>query len=511
MRRITYLVAALLGLALLPLTVAGSAQADGCPSDQSVLDYSKNDPPYQCAVHYWSGKKSLAPLDSKSWSADTALGYNVESKCGYRSSSEVTWTWVGAGPSYSATFSNFATTTRHFGTGVIFTTGSVNGDQIKSDSNCANGDGKIQNSIKRITKGITLDQVKGNGGNSGSTVTFSGTVSPSSTTGFAVLVIAGEPVTSNDQPVAGPIVDGKYTIAWKTPIIPTDVILPVSVVFPGDTSQCPAAAKSCGATPAGPTEPVMIRLKKSYTPMSSPQGSVSSSRHLTTSGEQLIEPVASAETGSDATVSADSNPSLVVREKSVRMPGKLGIRCPAGSVLLHAESNAASSSRTLAYGSRGVQFKRGVIPKGRMATVQVTCRHDAKSPLTKGRAGFGTAKADRMSTGARRGVVFGGPGADRLVVNRKGGIAQGGLGHDRIVVRAASGVAAGGPGNDVIRVKAAKRTLVIGGPGRDRIVAGGKARVNAKDGARDVVVCKGSKVRVMADRQDRLVGPCQRI
>lgn len=508
---VSFLATAFLALAFGLFAGTGTAAADGCPSDQSVLDYSKNDPPYQCAVHYWSSKKSIAAWDSKSWSADTAPGYNVESKCAYRSSGDVSWTWVGAGPSYSATFTNWADGTRHFGTGVIFTTGPVNGDQIKSDSGCANGDGKIQNSIKRITSGITVDQVQGNGGNSGSTVTFSGTVSPSSTTGYAVLVIAGEPVTSSGQPVAGPIRDGKYTIAWKTPIVPTDVILPVSVVFPGDTSQCPAAAKSCGATPAGPTEPVMIRLKKSYTPMSARKAPVSSGQEVTTSAEGLIEPLASGETGQGAIASAGGKPSLVVREKSARMPGKLGIRCPAGSVMLHAESNAAGSSRALAWGSRGVQFRRGVFPNGRRAIVQVTCRHDAGSPLTDGRARFGTVKADRMGTSARRGMVFGGPGADRLVVNHRGGVAQGGLGGDRIIVRAANGVAAGGPGHDVIRTRTSKRTLVIGGPGRDRIIAGGKARVNAREGARDVIVCKGAKVKVRADRMDRLVGPCKRV
>lgn len=510
MRFARYLTALFGTLVVGLLVSAGPAQAaDLCPSDESVLNSSKSDPPYQCAVHYWSSKKSISAWDTKSWSADTALGYEVESKCAYRSSGDVSWTWLGAGPSYTATFTNWADGTRHFGTGVIFTTGGVDGDQIKSDSGCANGDGKITNAIKKIATGITLDNVQGNGGNSGSTVTFSGTVSPSSVTGYAVPVIGGQPITSNGQPVAGPIKDGKYTIAWKTPIVPTDVTLPVSIVFPGDTSQCPAAAKSCGWTGAGPTDPVMIRLKKSYAPYDpNDPASVSSAvpEGIETSDE-LIEPVVP--TRIKAPASATKK--VFIRQSTKRMPARLGAKCPAGSTFLNAEIDRGSSNRVLSYGKRGVRVKNGAIAKGRKATIQVTCRKNGGAPLNFKRASFGTAKADRMTTRTKRGMAFGGPGADRLVVNRKGGLAIGGLGNDRIVVRAASGAASGGPGNDRIQVKAAKRTLVIGGPGRDRIVAGGKARVNVRDGRADRVHCRGGKVRVLADRYDRLTGKCHRI
>lgn len=517
MRSVKYLFVAAGAAAIGLLAGAGSAQASGCPSDQSVLDYSKNDPPYQCAVHYWSGKKSIAAWDTKSWSADTALGYNVESKCAYRSSSDVSWTWVGAGPSYSATFTNWATGTRHFGTGVIFTTGPVNGDQIKSNSNCATGDGKIQNAIKRITQNITLDEVQGNGGNSGSTLYFRGTVSPSSsTTGYAVLVIAGEPVTSNGQPVMGPIVDGKYTIAWQTPIIPTDVTLPVSVVFPGDTSQCPAAAKTCGSTPIGPTDPVIIRLKKSYSPMPVPDN-LSASEYVTTSSNQLVDPVAPAEIGSvasgdqGATTSASGSPGVIVRQRSTRTPGKLGLQCPSGTVPMHAELSTGRSDLALAFGRRGVQLRPGVLPNGRNATIQLLCRRNVNSQFHAQRVSFGTARADRMSSRAKGATLFGGPGADRMVIAGKRGVALGGHGNDRITVRAANSVARGGPGNDVIRSTAAGRTLLIGGPGRDVIVATGKARVNVRDGERDRVICQGRGVRVLADSLDVLGRNCRRV
>lgn len=516
MRFIKGLIAAITAVIAGLLLSASVAQADGCPSDQSVVDYKSNNPPYQCAVHNWSSKKSLATLETKSWSSDTALGYNFATKCIYRSSSEVSYTWDHYGPSYVAMFTNWAPSSRSFGTGVIFTTGNYNGDQISSSNSCASGDGKIENSIKRITQKITLDQVSGTNVNSGSTITFSGTVSPSSsTTGYAALIVAGEPVTSNGQPVVGPIKDGKYTIAWKTPIIPTDVTLPVNVFFPGDTSQCPAAAKTCGSTPAGPTDPVVIRLKKSYAPM--PVASRPDTTNLLQSSTdegpgELIEPLeASGITPPAPETSNLKETGILLRENSRRMPGGLGAQCPAGSSMMHAEIDAASSNRALSYGKRGVQVKRGAVANGRKATVQLTCRKNSGSPLHAKRTSFGTAKSDRIRTRVRGGNVFGGPGADRLVVRHRSGHVHGGLGNDRLVVRAAGGVASGGPGNDVIRSRAAGRTLLIGGPGRDRIVAGGRAMVNVRDGQVDRVHCKGSKVRVLADSRDVLTGKCHRL
>lgn len=497
---------------------ASGAQASGCPADQSVIDYSSNNPPYQCVVHNWSSKKSIAPGDTKTWSSDTALGYNMATKCRYLSSDAVTFTWDAYGPSYFAMFTNWATGTRHFGTGVIFTTGKANSDQFSTSNNCSTGDGKIKNSIKRVTQKITLDTVTGNGSVSGNTIYVSGTVSPSSTTGYAALLVAGEPITtSSGQPVAGPIKDGKYTIPWTTPATGIDVTFPVSVAFPGDTSQCPAAAKSCGATPAGPTDPVMVTLKRRNETKPVPD-SVSSSNPVagpsaglgSAPADGLIEPVVATGFTPTATVSASQDPGVAVKEKSARMPGKLGARCPAGSAMMHAEIDGASTSRALSFGKRGIQVKRGAVANGRKATIQLTCRSDANSPFHAKRASFGTAKADRLSTRTRGGFVFGGPGDDKLKVVSRDGLAQGGLGNDQIEVRAANGVASGGPGNDVLRSRTGDRSLLIGGPGRDRIAARGEAVVNVRDGRRDRVTCHGSKVRVLADSLDVLSASCRR-
>jgi len=505
---IRYLTAAIGAMAIMLMAGASGAQASGCPADQSVVDYKSNNPPYQCAVHYWSSKEKLSPLEIWSWSSDTAAGYKHAVHCRYLSDDGIIWSWDTVGPSYFAMFSNPYTSTRHAATGVIFTTGNYNSDQIKTKkhSKCETGDGKITNSIKRITQKITIDEVQGNGGSSGNTVYFKGTVSPSSSTsGYVALTLGKEPITDNGQPVVGPIKDGKYTIAWKTPPMPSEVTLPLSVVYPGDTSQCPAAAKTCGSTPAGPTDPVMVTLKKANVPLSG--GETFSSTGIET-GAPFVAPVVPAELGASASASASSSSGLVVRERSARMPARLGAKCPSGSVLIHAESNAARPSVALSYGGRGVQLREGAVAKGRKAQIQLICRKNAGAPLNLTRFRLGTARADRLATRKRGGAVFGGPRADRLIVANPAGMAQGGLGDDRLTVRAKNGTASGGPGDDVIVSRAGGRTLLIGGPGRDRVDASGKAVVNVRDGQRDRVVCRGNGVRVMADRHDVLRGDC---
>lgn len=503
---------ALAGIAAVALVAgAPAAQADGCPADQTVVDYSKNDPPYQCAVHNWSSKKSIGAWDTKSWSSDTALGYSVKSKCAYRSSGDVSWTWSATGPAYSATFTNFATSTRHFGTGVIFTTGGVNDDQIKSDSNCANGDGKIKNSIKKITQKVEITSVTGSKVG-GEPLTIAGTVSPSSATGAVGLLVNGIQMTKSGQPVGAPIKDGKFSITWVTPDAGVTATVALTAAYGGDVSACPAAAKSCGYT-GGVSQNVPVTIQKRYDTMPVPLSASASLLSADVEPASGEPPAAGGDPAPTAGASAEGgeDPGLTVRQSSAEMPGSLKVSCPSGTVPLHAELFGANTGRSLRYASRGVSLRRGAVAAGRKATVQLTCRESGKGRLESKRAGIGSRKADRMSTRAEGGTLFGGPGADRLRVTRKGGVAHGGLGADRITVKAKNGVATGGPGRDVIRSTAPGRTLLVGGPGRDRIVvAEGRALVDARDGRRDRVVCRGEVSHVRADAEDVLVGSCHR-
>lgn len=486
------------------LFTAGPAQADDlCPSDESVLKSSKSDPPYQCAVHNWSSKKSIGAWDTKSWSSDTALGYEVESKCAYRSSSDVSWTWAAAGPSYSATFTNWADGTRHFGTGVIFTTGSVDDDQIKSKNDCATGDGKITNAITKITKSVTIDSIDG-ANVWGETQIINGTVSPSGATGYVGLLVNGQQVSSNGQPVAAPIVDGKFSIPWKTsPNGPTTTVI-ITAGYPGDYAKCPEAAKTCGWT-GGQSQNVSrkMNMRIDNSPVD-PVSTVSS-----TQPDPLLSSSATVGTGQGATISGTQDPGVSVKSAAAEMPGKLGLRCAKGSFPLHTEVFGANGT-VIQHGNRGSRIEPGRL-NGRKVRMQLTCRGNDKPVANIDRVGYGTRSANTMATTRKRGVLFGGPGADRLRVNRKGGSAFGGQGPDRIAIGAANGVAVGGPGNDRIRSAAAGRTLLIGGAGRDAINAGGNARVNARDGERDRVHCRGAKVRVKADRFDHLSRTCRRV
>lgn len=513
--RLTKLLTAIAGLVAIALVAgAPAAQADGCPADQTVLDYSKNDPPYQCAVHNWSSKKSIAAWDSKIWSSDTALGYWVESKCAYRSDKNaVTWVWEGAGPSYVATFTNWATSTRHFGTGVIFTTGSVNGDQIKSNSNCANGDGKIENSIKKVTQKVKIDSITGNNVG-GEPLTITGTVSPSSATGGVGLLVNGVQATKDGKPVGGPIQNGKFSIVWTSPPVGVDATFVLTAAYGGDVSACPAAAKSCGYTGGvSQNEPVMIKKRITTKPVTfsaSTSSLLSSELTPATDGAALLEDPAP--TAGTSAQDGDTDPGTSIVERSARMPAGLKVACPSGTVPLHAELFGANTGRSLKYTSRGVSLRAGAVKAGEKASIQVTCRKSGRAKLETGRTTFGTRKADRMSTRRDGGMLFGGPGADRLRIVKKGGIAQGGLGADRITIKAKNGVANGGPGRDVIRSEGSGRSLLIGGPGRDRIVTSPKGRtlVDARDGQRDQVICRGSDNHVRADAKDVLKGNCQR-
>ncbi|MDQ2700727.1 MAG: Ig-like domain-containing protein [Actinomycetota bacterium] len=508
------------GVVLIGLAAGGSsAQAAGCPSEQSVLPYSGNDPAYQCAQHASSGNKSIGSWDTKSWTNSTALGYTVKTHCHYRSDSNVTVTEAWAQSSYTATATNWAGSTRHFAAGVIFTTGPT--DSGSYGSGCANSDGKMKNGIQRITNNVKIT-----GGLEKQLVTLyqatiTGTVSPSDATGYVVLMNGDNPIMVDaSTPKTAPITNGTFTFKW-TPLVPGTYDL--SVAYPGDTSKCQAAAKSCGFTPSASSVTTM-KIKKGSGDSNNPvPDSVSAtapgteSAVVSSTGTSLRGgPVGSAAAtsrghGPDARISGANDSGVVLKQKSARMPASLALNCSSGTVPLHAEVFGANTGRSLKYSKSGVSLKSGAVKKGRKASVQLLCREKNHSLKSTNRMGWGGAGKDNLKTAAKGGTLLGGPGADRLTVRHRRGVAHGGLGDDRITVAGKSGAATGGPGADVIRSKTTHRTLLIGGPGRDRIVtSGGRTRVDVRDGERDVVLCRGSSSHVRADKKDRLAGNCHR-
>lgn len=480
------------------LGAVSSAQADTCPAEEYLFSSSKSDPPYQCGVHHWSSKKSIGAFDTKSWSSDTALGYSFKSKCIYRSDNDTTYVWDYDGPSYWISFTNWDDGTRHFGTGVIFATGSVDSDQYSGSNSCANGDGKIKNSLKKVTTA----KITGIGGNLSyeQPITINGTISPSDTPGNVGLMVDGEQAMYNDKPVGAEIKSGKFAITWLTPFSTDTKTYELSVAYGGNTKDCPKAASWCGWAPA---------LSKSF--------------DVTIKGSDPIpDPASVSDAGTDplleneavpADVSAkagQSDPGVRVINVSTRMPKRLGAKCPTGHRPLNAELWGGSSHHLLRYGKFGVRLKAGAIRKGRRAGIQLTCRKGGKNLSNRGRLGLGTPKNDYMRTKARGATLFGGVSDDALVVRHRNGVANGGY-HDDLITLRNAGVAIGGPGDDMLRSLSRKRTLLIGGRGEDLIAASGRAWIDVRDGQADRVVCRGKKVRVKADRRDRLRGACIRI
>ena len=505
-------VAAILMAAAATFAWAGPAQASGCPSgDQTVVNASDREPPYMCAIHNWSSKKSIQAWETKTWSSTVAntteIKYRVRSKCRYKSSGDITHSYVDEFDSYfSATFTNWNTGKRHFGTGVVFVAPkSHDGGQYDDKKNCANSDGKIRNSILKITKKVTVDSVTP--AQDGKVIIFRGTVSPSSAPGNVGLFEGSgkngtQQFYEDGRPVGGQVKDGGYEILW--PIPPGRAgTLQMTVAYAGDATGCPAPAKSCGYSKLESNE-VAVKLPTSTA--------------IRGIGYEGIATLLSEGSGSrtlyakapGTTPRVRSNPGLTTLSRSRRIPARLALQCPGKSVPFHAELFGADSGRSLAFSSRGARLKPGAVRNGRRAMLQLTCRKKRGKSLARGRLALGTERKDRLVSRKAGMKLFGGPGGDRIRVRHLKGIAFGGLGNDRIVLSQAGAVAIGGPGNDRIWTRHSGRSLIIGGPGRDVIQAGGRARVDVRDGERDRVYCKGSRVEVKADEADLLIGDCRR-
>jgi hypothetical protein len=469
---------------------AGPATAaDMCPAEEYIFDSTSSSQPFQCGVHHWSGNKSIKGWQTKSWSSDTALGYEFKTKCIYRSDGDTTYVWGHTGPSYWATFTNWDSGTRHFGTGVIFATGGVASDEYTNSNSCASNKGKIKNSLKRITD----TKLTGISGNlvAGQTLTISGTISPSDAPGNVGLLV-------NDQQVAGAAISkGSFQFKWTAPASTTTRTYALKAAFAKNESKCPAAESWCGWGPSQ-SDPLNVTVA----------GTDSNQLKASANGAPYSAGLLSSSFPGTPRASSALDPGVKTVRLSTRKPNGQAVDCPSGYSPLHAELWGGDTDRDLRHNGRGVELKRS-LAGGKRIEVQLTCRKDGKGVLNAGRVVLGSVRADKLATGRNGALLFGGPGADSLTISRRGGVVNGGLGADRILVRQ-PGVVLGGAGADTIRSTTRGRALLVGGAGGDRIVAGGRARIDARDGQRDVVVCRGGKVQVKADRSDILRGACIR-
>ena len=517
MRRWTGL-AAIAGVTLAAgIAVPGSAAAAGCPSEQSVLPYSKNDPPYQCAQERHSGKKSIGAWDTKSWNNTTALGYNAKSHCYYRSDKDVTVTEAWASATYTATATNWDTGTRHWAAGVLWTTGNVDSGGY---SNGCDSHGGISNSVQRITSmslSASATSIK-----LGEPVSFKATLSPSSATGGVALRLNGQPVAQ------APLSGGTATLSFTPPAAGTYTF---DAAYGGDTSACPQRGEPCGYTPAE-SKRVTVTVTDPAAPQSTAvtpapetttttdtKGTTPPAESGDTSGSSTTSDAASGD-APVATMAAASNWTrqnigLVTRTQTRTLPATLALRCPSGSVLMHADTLVGGSSAPNVKVAEGLHSARVIATKatnGKQVSLQVTCRKAGLPKLVGKPLGYGTERADHLVSTHRAGTLFGGPGRDHLHVRGTAGVAFGGLGDDRITVTAADGVAHGGHGDDHLVARGDGRALLVGGPGHDTLVAGpGRTVINAADGERDHVVCASSRNRVLVDHHDVVTGPCRAI
>jgi Ca2+-binding RTX toxin-like protein len=515
-------VAAIAGVALAAaIAVPGTASAAGCPSEQSVLPYSKNDPPYQCAQERHSGKKSIGAWDTKSWNNTTALGYNVKSHCYYRSDGDVTVTEAWASATYTATATNWDTGTRHWAAGVLFTTGGVDSGGY---SNGCDSHGGISNSIERISS-LSLSASTTSVA-PGQAITFTASVSPSDATGGVALRVNGQPVAQ------APLSGGVATLRFTPPAAGS---YKIDAAYGGDTSACPQRGEPCGFTPAESkkitvtvTDPTAVTTTDAKVP---PIPEPPSEPEATPAEPTTTDSIATTGTSGSATTSsagADDAPvalmaaatnwtaktiGLVTQTRTRTMPAALSLRCPAHSVLMHADTLVSGSSAPhvkVVEGLHGARVLATNATNGQQVSLQVTCRHTGLPRLVGRPLGYGTERADHLSSAHRAGVLFGGPGRDHLHVRGTAGVAFGGLGDDRITVAGADGVGTGGAGDDRLVAAGAHRALLVGGAGHDTLVAGhGRTVVNAADGERDHVVCASPRNRVLVDRHDVVTGPCR--
>lgn len=211
---------------------------------------------------------------------------------------------------------------------------------------------------------------------------------------------------------------------------------------------------------------------------------------------------------SRAAATPRANPELdEIAVVSARGKGPLVAECPEGYAL----QLASVSSRTRAYGPADLTRDHNrvlVDADGAPSNLQLTCRQSWLEMRIFGTRGYGSTKADVMTTRAARSAFTAGFGNDRLASRHARAYLDGGGGSDDVRLTS-SGVGSGSFGADRLHAEG-DGALLIGGLGRDTFSTGaGRVYVNARDGrGDDVVTCGSSRTKVLADPGDVLNGPC---
>lgn len=136
-------------LALAPLQV----RATECPGDsQRLMATTNTGSPFTCAYADGSGEKKIGSWDTQSWTSNTAQGYTKEYTCnGQTGGVTITyalWDSYASGSSITYTAFNSEDGSRHWGAGVLWTTGDApdqpNVDEAQYIHNCNGEEGDIR-------------------------------------------------------------------------------------------------------------------------------------------------------------------------------------------------------------------------------------------------------------------------------------------------------------------------------------------------------------------------------
>lgn len=121
-------------------------------SSESLMATSNAGSPFTCAYTAGSGKRQIKPGDIQTWTSNTAQGYTKEYTCkGQTGGVSITmsyWESILTGSSISYTAENPNPSSRHWGAGVLWTTGDASGqpnvDESQYIHNCNGEEGDIR-------------------------------------------------------------------------------------------------------------------------------------------------------------------------------------------------------------------------------------------------------------------------------------------------------------------------------------------------------------------------------
>lgn len=501
MKSTSLLVSAGLTLAVVAVAAPAAQAASTCEKktggSSSSLGYTgknsgNSSNGYTCAYQASSGKKSLKPWQTKSWTSNTAKGYYKITSC-YDDEKNVTvspaYATTAAGSSYTQTATNWDTSkTRHWGGGVLWATDGVNGSQYQT-SNCNWGNFPV-NLFWQTS--LTL-QVTG----------FDATSRKASFTAIAT--------PDGNAPVMGEV--GIFRQVGDTPD-PQVKDANGNVISGTDPVIAGGALNNGTLTAQSP--PLPSGDYKFYAAYAGTSTSSTPPQRGWTAAMSTTIPL-SITTGSKATRSSvKATPTIgtmSVVDDHAKAPKSPRVRCEDGQRPLQINAGSPTAdvdAASVIWTKAGARLMASDFKAGTRLAIQAVCREVSAPAQRLAGLALGTLRSDDLKL-KRVGTVLAGPGADKVTLASRKAVGFGSRGDDRMFVRAARAVADGGLGADRIVSKTRSgSSLLIGGPGRD-VLRGGRAadRINAVDGrGGDRVVCGGSKNRVLADRGDVIKGSC---